>query len=44
MLTGMMMAGCALFALFFGMMGTYGNLIDMFTLDHTGHMIHIKAI
>jgi ABC-type lipoprotein release transport system permease subunit len=45
-LTGMMMAGgCALFALFFGMIdGTYGNLIDMFTLDHTGHIqIHKKG-
>jgi ABC-type lipoprotein release transport system permease subunit len=39
-LTGMMMAGgCGLFALFFGMIdGTYGNLIDMFTGDHTGHI------
>jgi putative ABC transport system permease protein len=39
-LTGMMMAGgCGLFALFFGMIdGTYGNLIDMFTRDHTGHI------
>jgi ABC-type lipoprotein release transport system permease subunit len=40
LLTGMMMAGgCALFGLFFGMIdGTYGNLIDMFTRDHTGHI------
>jgi len=40
LLTGMMMAGgCGLFALFFGMIdGTYGNLIDMFTRDHTGHI------
>ncbi|MBI4843840.1 MAG: ABC transporter permease, partial [Nitrospirae bacterium] len=45
-LTGMMMAGgCALFGLFFGMVdGTYGNLIDMFTRDHTGHIqIHKKG-
>ncbi len=39
-LTGLMMAGgCFLFALFLGMVdGTYGNLIDMFTRDHTGHI------
>ena len=39
-LTGMMMAGgCALFALFIGMVdGTYGSLIDMFTRDYTGHI------
>ncbi len=40
LLTGMMMAGgCSLFGLFFGMIdGTYGNLVEMFTLDHTGHI------
>lgn len=46
LLTGMMMAGgCGLFALFFGMVdGTYGNLIDMFTRDHTGHIqVHSKG-
>jgi ABC-type lipoprotein release transport system permease subunit len=39
-LTGLMMAGgCFLFAVFIGMVdGTYGNLIDMFTRDHTGHI------
>ncbi len=39
-LTGLMMAGgCALFAVFIGMVdGTYGNLIDMFTKDRTGHI------
>lgn len=39
-LTGMMMAGgCALFGLFFGMVdGTYGNLIEMITKNHTGHI------
>ena len=45
-LTGLMMAGgCFLFAIFIGMVdGTYGNLIDMFTLDHTGHIqIHHKG-
>jgi ABC-type lipoprotein release transport system permease subunit len=45
-LTGTMMAGgCAIFGLFFGMIdGTYGNLIDMFTRDHTGHIqIHKKG-
>jgi len=45
-LTGLMMAGgCFLFAIFIGMVdGTYGNLIDMFTLDHTGHIqIHRKG-
>jgi ABC-type lipoprotein release transport system permease subunit len=45
-LTGLMMAGgCFLFAIFIGMIdGTYGNLIDMFTLDHTGHIqIHKKG-
>ncbi len=45
-LTGLMMAGgCALFALSFGMMdGTYGNVIDMFTRDHTGHIqIHANG-
>jgi ABC-type lipoprotein release transport system permease subunit len=45
-LTGLMMAGgCFLFAVFIGMVdGTYGNLIDMFTRDHTGHIqIHKKG-
>jgi ABC-type lipoprotein release transport system permease subunit len=39
-LTGLMMGGgCFLFAVFIGMIdGTYGNLIDMFTRDHTGHI------
>lgn len=39
-LTGLMMTGgCALFALFIGMVdGTYGNLIDMFTRSYTGHI------
>lgn len=41
----MMAGGCGLFGLFFGMIdGTYGNLIDMFTRDHTGHIqIHKKG-
>ncbi len=40
LLTGLMMAGgCSLFALFMGMIdGVYGNIIDMFTRDHTGHI------
>ncbi len=40
LLTGLMMAGgCALFALFIGMIdGVYGNIIDMFTRDHTGYI------
>ncbi|GBE06615.1 ABC transporter permease YtrF precursor [bacterium BMS3Abin10] len=45
-LTGLMMAGgCALFALSIGMVdGGYGNLIDMFTRDHTGHIqVHKKG-
>jgi putative ABC transport system permease protein len=39
-LTGLMMAGgCCLFAVFLGMIdGSYDNLIDMFTRDHTGHI------
>jgi ABC-type lipoprotein release transport system permease subunit len=39
-LTGMMMAGgCALFAVFIGIVeGSYGLLIDMFTRDRTGHI------
>ena len=39
-LTGLMMAGgCALFAVFIGMVdGGYGNLIDMFTRGYTGHI------
>jgi ABC-type lipoprotein release transport system permease subunit len=39
-LTGLMMAGgCALFALSFGLVdGSYSNVIDMFTRDHTGHI------
>ncbi len=46
LLTGLMMAGgCALFAVFIGMVdGSYGQLIDMFTRDHTGHIqIHSKG-
>ncbi len=46
LLTGLMMAGgCLLFAVFIGMIdGSYGNLIDMFTRDHTGHVqIHRKG-
>lgn len=46
LLTGLMMAGgCALFAIFFGMVdGSYGLLINMFTRDHTGHIqIHKKG-
>ena len=41
----MMAGGCFLFAVFIGMVdGTYGNLIDMFTRDHTGHIqIHSKG-
>ncbi len=45
-LTGMMMAGgCTLFGLFFGMVdGTYGNLIDMITRNHTGHIqLHMNG-
>ncbi|MAF32495.1 MAG: ABC transporter permease [Desulfobacter sp.] len=40
LLTGMMMAGgCALFAVTIGMIdGSYGDLIDMFTRDRTGHV------
>jgi ABC-type lipoprotein release transport system permease subunit len=40
LLTGMMMAGGGfLFSVFIGMVdGTYGNIIDMFTRDHTGHI------
>ncbi len=35
----MMAGGCILFAVFIGMVdGSYGNLIDMFTRDHTGHI------
>jgi ABC-type lipoprotein release transport system permease subunit len=39
-LTGLMMAGgCCLFAIVIGMIdGSYDNLIDMFTMDHTGHI------
>ncbi|GBD99709.1 ABC transporter permease YtrF precursor [bacterium BMS3Abin07] len=46
LLTGLMMAGgCLLFAVFIGMVdGSYGLLINMFTLDHTGHIqIHRKG-
>lgn len=46
LLTGLMMAGgCFLFAVFIGMVdGSYGNLIDMFTRDHTGHIqVHRKG-
>jgi len=41
----MMAGGCALFGLFFGMVdGTYGNLIDMITRNHTGHIqLHMKG-
>jgi ABC-type lipoprotein release transport system permease subunit len=45
-LTSLMMAGgCFLFAIFIGVIdGSYGNLIDMFTRDHTGHIqIHSKG-
>jgi len=45
-LTSLMMAGgCFLFVVFIGMIdGSYGNLIDMFTRDHTGHIqIHYKG-
>jgi len=40
LLTGLMMAGgCVLFSAFIGIIdGTYANLIDMFTRDHTGHI------
>lgn len=35
----MMAGGCVLFAVFIGMVdGSYGNLIDMFTRDRTGHI------
>ncbi len=39
-LTGLMMGGgCFLFSVFIGMVdGTYDNIIDAFTLDHTGHI------
>ena len=39
-LTGIMMAGgCFLFSVFIGLAdGTYGNIIDMFTRDYTGHI------
>jgi ABC-type lipoprotein release transport system permease subunit len=46
LLTGLMMAGgCTLFALFMGIIsGSYGNLISLFTYDHTGHVqIHSKG-
>ncbi len=41
----MMAGGCALFGLFFGMVdGTYGNLIDMITRNHTGHIqLHMNG-
>jgi ABC-type lipoprotein release transport system permease subunit len=41
----MMTGGCLLFAVFIGMVdGSYGQLIDMFTRDHTGHIqIHSKG-
>ncbi|HDZ62142.1 MAG TPA: ABC transporter permease [Nitrospirae bacterium] len=44
-LTGLMMAGgCAMFALFIGMIdGGYGSVIEMFTRDHTGHIQIHKA-
>ncbi len=40
LLTGLMMAGgCALFAIFIGIAaGSYGNIISIFTRDHTGHI------
>lgn len=46
LLTGLMMAGgCALFAMFVGMVaGSYGNIISLFTHDHTGHVqIHASG-
>jgi putative ABC transport system permease protein len=45
-LTCLMMAGgCFLFAIFLGIAdGSYDNLIDMFTLDHTGHIqVHAQG-
>ncbi len=40
LLTGLMMAGgCTLFAIFIGIIsGSYGNIITLFTDDHTGHI------
>ncbi len=46
LLTGLMMAGgCALFAMFIGIVaGSYGNLISIFTRDHTGHVqVHARG-
>ena len=46
LLTGLMMAGgCTLFAIFMGIIsGSYGNIISLFTHDHTGHVqIHAKG-
>ena len=46
LLTGLMMAGgCTLFAIFMGIIsGSYGNIISLFTHDHTGHVqLHAKG-
>ncbi len=46
LLTGLMMAGgCALFAVFIGIAaGSYGNIISIFTRDHTGHIqVHARG-
>lgn len=46
LLTGIMMGGgCALFAVFIGIVeGSYGLLIDMFTRDRTGHIqVHARG-
>ena len=46
LLTGLMMAGgCALFAIFIGIAaGSYGNIISIFTRDHTGHIqVHARG-
>ena len=46
LLTGLMMAGgCALFAMFIGIVaGSYGNIISIFTRDHTGHVqVHARG-
>lgn len=46
LLTGLMMAGgCTLFAIFMGIIsGSYGNIISLFTHDHTGHVqVHARG-